>query len=803
MGRFADVIKRFAAAISVLILLGLAAFWSVKQVRFSADILTILPGDLPEVQGMIRLNQHFGRQGELIVTLDAPNLPTAEQAAQELAALFESHPELVGEVFWELPLDELAQKASGLLSWLWLNMDPQHMPSLEERLAEGNSQEAIEDTLEALSDAFIEAETVVRSYDPLGLMKIPGDLRSITGSEINPLVSKDGTFRVLYVEGAAKDFSDYREAAAWLDEMWALIHEWQDGWEQAKKQPVKIGFTGTPAFMGEIGTGMEKDMSGSLFLTTNLIATLFLLMHRRIVPLLWLIAMMLGIFVITINLGGLLYGDLSVMSAGFAAILMGLAVDYGVVLYREARHFQGDPIGLRQKIGPGIAWAAATTAAVFIALNLSSLPGISQLGSLVAIGVAVGAGVMLYAFSPLCIQFPVKGQLGPMPRAGVDSFVGKYALWTALAIPVVVLISSLIHGAPHLDKEFRPFKMRKGQSSASWALMESKLRPEGGAAPFIVVGKDSQELNTNLNAAIGRMEAEQKEGLIETYEAPTLLVPNLENQLANAELLAGLFSEQDRLVTELQEAGFSEEGWALTESMFDAWRSYLEPVLAQGSFAEWTMARVISHQDGEWAVLGAVTPTPEHGRAWIREVSNDNAAVASMRSLGAALNERISRDLVRVFFPMIAVLSLMLGLVFRNWRDVALTVFTMAFGAGILVVITHWTSLGWNSFNVCGVPLLFGTGLDYAIHMIFALRRANGDLGEVRLGISRALIFCGLSTTIGFGSLAFSSAEGLASLGQVCALGVLINTLAAVFLLPHWWKWLHRSPESPATPLTA
>jgi len=796
----------------VLIILGLlflAAFISVRQVRFSADILTMLPADLPEVQGMDWLNQHFARDGEMILTLSAPDALAAEESARDLTDTLLSHPELVSDVFWELPLDRLAQEASGMLAWFWLNGDPSQLDVLEQRLAKGQSEQQIEETLEILQDAFLDGGTIMRAYDPLGLSAIPDGLDSLGESEVNPLVSKDGSFRALYVEGSERKFADYREAAAWTEELRHIVAEWQKArLEQDPQAPkVEVGFTGTPAFMGEIGTGMEKDMRGSMTLTTLLISVLFWLMHRRHLPLMWLVVMMLIIFCVTINLASLFFGHLSVMSAGFAAILMGLAVDYGVVLYREGRHAEGSAEVLRRKIGPSVIWAAATTAAVFLSLNLSSLPGISQLGTLVSIGIAVGALVMLYLFSPLAVKFPVKGTLRDIPSAEVDAKIGKYAPWAALAVLALVLLSSLIKGAPHMDREFRPFNMRSGKANAAWQDMETHLRADRDAAPLIVVGTDPMDLSRNLKAAAERMAEAENAGLLHAYQAPVALVPNPENQRANAARIAQLFPEEPRLLQEIEAAGFSEDGLTLTQEMFQHWRDYraqleADPeaiVFAAGDFANWSVRRMVTHDDSQWAVLGTVTPNKDEGRAWIEAVCSENAAVASMRSLGTALNERIGRDLVRVFLPMIIILSLMLSLVFRNWRDVLLTIFTMGFGAAVIIVVTQWTSLGWNSFNVCGVPLLFGTGLDYAIHMIFALRRADGSLQQVRHGISRALIFCGLSTTIGFGSLAMSSAEGLASLGQVCALGVLVNMLAAVFLLPHWWSWVHRKEFQTST----
>ena len=82
--------------------------------------------------------------------------------------------------------------------------------------------------------------------------------------------------------------------------------------------------------------------------------------------------------------------------------------------------------------------------------------------------------------------------------------------------------------------------------------------------------------------------------------------------------------------------------------------------------------------------------------------------------------------------------------------------------------------------------------------MLFALRRSGGDLEVVRNGMGKAVAFCGLSSAIGFGSLATASADGLSSLGVVCAIGILANTFVAVILLPAWYRLVHPVSNSAA-----
>jgi lauroyl/myristoyl acyltransferase len=101
------------------------------------------------------------------------------------------------------------------------------------------------------------------------------------------------------------------------------------------------------------------------------------------------------------------------------------------------------------------------------------------------------------------------------------------------------------------------------------------------------------------------------------------------------------------------------------------------------------------------------------------------------------------------------------------------------------MALAGWT---WNLMNLMALPLMLGTGVDYTIFIQLALRRHGGDLLAVRRSVGRALMLCGGTAVAGFGSLAFSSNLGMASLGKVCAVGIGANALVSIFLLPAWWQ---------------
>jgi predicted RND superfamily exporter protein len=142
-----------------------------------------------------------------------------------------------------------------------------------------------------------------------------------------------------------------------------------------------------------------------------------------------------------------------------------------------------------------------------------------------------------------------------------------------------------------------------------------------------------------------------------------------------------------------------------------------------------------------------------------------------------------------------------LWLVFRKPREVLLSLATLLLSVGVLMAVMRTAGWSWNMMNLMAVPLLFGLGVDYSIHIQLALRRHHGDLAAVRQSVGRALLLAGGTTITAFGSLAFSSNAGLASLGRVCAVGITATMLIAVYLLPGWWRaWARKEQGAEQAP---
>ena len=354
----------------------------LARLRFDVEVLNLLPADAPAVHGLKIYQQHFANARELILYVHTADSETTESTARVIAERLRRETNLVAEVTWQPPWLEHPAQAAELIAYLWLNQPPEAFGQLTNRLAATNLNSMLATARDALATSLSPGDLARLSYDPFGLTSLPegaaGSAPSfVEGQEM--FASTDGTFRLLFVR-APSELASYRECAHWLQAVRRTVNEAVPP-ARRSSDGVAIGYTGRPAFVTEIAGGMERDVTASVGGTSLIIAMLFWLAHRRWRPMLWLLALLAVILAGTLALGGLIFGTVNVVSMGFAAILLGLAVDYAVVHYQEAlAHPDLSVPEIRHAIAPSIFWAAVTTITAFLVLNFGGLPGLGQSG---------------------------------------------------------------------------------------------------------------------------------------------------------------------------------------------------------------------------------------------------------------------------------------------------------------------------------------------------------------------------------------------------------------------------------------
>ncbi len=795
--------KRWLWLLLIPLALGLA------RLRFDVEVLNLLPSKLPVVQGLKLFQQHFASAEELIVTLEADSAETAEAGARSLAEHLRSKTNLVASAMWQSPWNEHPEQAAELAAAVWLNQPPEAFAALAARLTGTNVQATLADARERLAVSLSPGEVAQLSFDPYGFTRLPLPDASTAGFGPGQdfFSSADGKFRLITVK-AFIPLPGYRECINWLAAVRAEISEWQ----RARAGREKLGFTGRTVFVSEISSGMEHDMKESVALTAAVIAVLFWLAHRRWRPMLWLLTLLALILAATLALGGLFFGAINVVSLGFAAILLGLAVDYGVVHYQEAMASPDATVPeIRRAIGPSIFWAAVTTISAFLVLNLGGLPGLAQLGSLVALGVALSALVMLFLFLPPLFRDrqrrrdeqiaaglwpPTTHEKTTLPTPVMSPARRNFVI----AASVFLLIGAaavLSFGLPQLDRSPDPLQPRGSMANATLDAIKSRLGPSREPLWVIASGRDEGEVARQLELAEVVLARAKSNQTISGYLLPTPLWPHPEHQARNRATAAKLMVERERLATAALAGGFNTNSVLLANTVFDTWSAALARTNVfwpTNDMSRWILARMAARTDDGWLAAGFVfasDATNADGSSvssWATELESAGLLVSGWELLGDSLLHAVAERMWLVVAPMVGLILLSLWLAFRRPMEIFLSLAVLASSGLCLLAVMRVAGWSWNLLNLMALPLMLGTGVDYSIFMQLALRRHHGDLAGAHHAVGRALLLCGGTAVAGFGSLALSSNAGMASLGVVCAVGVGWNMLISVFLLPVWWR---------------
>ncbi len=782
-----------AVACLLFTLLGLS------RISFDVDILKMLPQDLPQVRGLGLFLKNFSQSDQLILTVEADTPEESDRITDAITHRLQEHPDLTRLVVSKSPWESSPGDLGELAAYLSLNSSQETFAALNERLAPAQRAKTLADTLERIGDSISPQEVTLASYDPFGI--VPSLLESglLSRSKTSEFSSADGTFRVLYVY-APQPLKNYKAAIAWIAAIKRAVQEWRI------LPGVTLGFTGEPSFVADISGAMEWDMSSSSFVTLVLIALVFLACYRRATPLLGLQLMLALIFALTLGAAGLFLKQLTVIGVGCAAILIGLSVDYGYFIFQRSLQHTGTVAQLRAQCWQYIAWTAGTTAAAFFSLNLSSLPGLSQLGNLVGFGVVIGATVMQLLFAPLALADRRKA--APPKASNIERLLcsprfAKAGFTLTLTLTLFLLGVLCLQGLPRM--EFSPGYLRPRHSDAYTGLerLSSKLMDTGDLLHLVVEGSSEAEVWERLQKANQFLSEEKAKGNVASFLTPLLFWPNPAAQQANLSLAGNLAREGDGLREALLEAGFTDQAFALTEQVLAQWQKWADrppqaiPLWPESPSSQWILDKISSRSPGRFLAAGAITPNPGKEDMLIEALDLPGTFIVGWPQLGKALQKVVPREIVAIICTLGALVLLLLAFALRSVRALLCFVLTTTLVFACLAALMSLMGMTWNIFNLAALLLLLGTGTDYSILILLSLRRNGGDLAATQKELFLVICLCASSAAAGFGTIGWANHLGLAVLGQTCALGLGLDALISLFLLPPAWKALQRLSAPP------
>jgi hopanoid biosynthesis associated RND transporter like protein HpnN len=653
------------------------------------------------------------------------------------------------------------------------------------------------------------------------------------------------------------DFSAFAPGRPGLRRLREIFAE--HGWNQ--EAGVRARITGNLVLQTEELDAVrgQAAMAGlASFLLVSVILFLALRSLRLILATLSTLAMGLAC---TAGFAALTIGHLNVISVAFAVLFIGLGVDFGihfVLRYREVRSGGFDHPGAladaAREVGSSLVLCALTTAIGFYAFIPTGYVGVAELGAI------SGTGMFISLFASLTV-LPAFMSIGrredrergprrfPETAVALPSFPIRHprvvcTVAALLAICALTLVPRLHFDANPLrvrdpgvesvrtfdelveEGEVNPWRIEvlaadlpaadalaarlRELGSVDRALTLSDYVPDDQEAKLLILEDVSLFLGLPIGGEVGDPPdlAEQIQSM-ERLRAAVERLEAEEESILIVESARDLGATLDRFLEEARDpdAGAAAVA-ALESSLVGAILERLGRLELALTASGVTLAdlpgavreRMIS-VDGRARI--EVYPTGnlnddavlERFVEEVRTVTPDATGISVYMLESARV---IVTALQQAFLSALVLIAALVWLIWRSLRDLALVMAPLTLAGLLTGAISVLAGLPINFADVIVLPLLLGIGVDSGIHLVHRHRSAIDPHVELlATSTSRAVLWSSLTTLASFGSLAFASHRGMATLGQLLTLGIALMLIANLMVLPALIALVDRRRQAP------
>ncbi len=838
---------RWFTVIATLVAAALCMTYAARNLGINTDTANMISASLPWRQHVTDFRESFPvRDRNLIVVVDAATPEQAERVAAALADRLDAQPDRFHSVFLAghgefferygllyLGVDELENLADRLaiaqplLGRLQQRFDG---AGLVQTLTEAVTQEDAE--LELADALYAEFGATIRAAargdrEPVSWQRVLGD----GGAEVS------GGGRSLLLLQPVQDFTRVSPAAGAIE----AIRQAADAVTADEPGLLSIRLTGSVALEHEELTSVSHSAGIAGLLALVMVAAVLLWALRSLlmvaIAVTTLVAGLLG----TAAFAAFAVGHLNLLSVAFAVLYIGLGIDFIIHMCLRTRELLSQNVALDEalvetarSVGSSLVICAITTAAGFYAFIPTPFQGVSELGLISGTGMFISLFASLTLLPALCaVLLPLARHTEPTrwfgARLGRPVSGHPRGIFTVAALVFVVSLLLL----PWVSFDSNPVHLRDPNTESVRTLDELADGNEAAMLQLIAIAPDHDtalaweqsllqlSVVREVRTAASLVPADQEEkvwvledlGLLMGRDFSSLqrLPPDPDAFLASLRALrAAVLARPDdpalrRLRDDLDTLLPAVDGMADADAarVLDALEhdlllnlpGQLERLEAGLAARPFDVGELPATLTDRWFTAG--------GRELIEIVAAGNMlddAVA--REFVAAVREIVpsatgtpvihleaSSTVVRSFqlaFLYALIMVFVLLLVFlRDLKDALLVLVPIVFAATVTAGLTVLLDIPFNFANVIALPLLMGVGVDSSIHIVHRMRAAPPRDGLLHAtSTARAVYASGLTTIASFGNLAFATHVGMASMGKLLTIGLVVSMLATLVLLP-------------------
>ena len=758
---------RYALA---LIAFAALALFAAKSLRIESDFTAFLPPSTTPEERLLIAQLRDGLVSRLmLVALQGADEKTLAQISRKLADRLGRAPEF--EYAANGSLDQFVAQGEVLMRHRYalsptINADKFSVPGLHA---------ALEEQLAQMASPFGALSRTIMARDPTGeflAIVRQFDTGAMPAMRHGVWFSADGRRAFLIAQTRAPGFDSERQEQAMLVVRRAL-------YEAHPK--VDAILTGPGVFAAESRRLIRSDAERLSALSALVILAMLILVYRSALAVVLVVIPVAFGLLIGVRVGNAVVGSVHAITLGFAATLIGEAVDYPSYLLLNTA--PGEPArSAAKRLRVTLALAVLSTVVSALALTLSSFKGLAQLGVLTMVGVLVAGLTTQYLIPWLLDDHALAFARVKLPSAGFLSRAGRP--WPAAVAAFMVVCAGAWLAYLH------PAWWQRDLAGISpvppdMRAQDAQLRREMGApevSVFLASRGSSQiaalQAAENVLPVLQRWQAEK---WIRSFDSPAKFLPTPDTQHSRLRALPDAVELERNLAQALKGLPFRADAFRPFVEEAGAARQATAQMATPVTMASYAgtplgarLNALVVELDGQWLVL-----TPLGGVVEPEKLVRDLASMPQMNSQLVDLKQ-ISSDMVDGFRREAlaqagwgaALIVILLAVGLRSISRALHVALPAAAALVLTVAVLVACGERLSVFHLVALLLVLGIGLNYAL---FFERVAVDDNERVRTRL--ALAVCSTSTIITFGLLALSSTPVLHAIGSTVALGAMLALL--------------------------
>lgn len=626
---------------------------------------------------------------------------------------------------------------------------------------------------------------------------------------------------------------------------------------QTRFPAVRLGVTGMPVLEFDEMASSQRDMTLASILSVVLVLLLLLLGYGNLRFALLAGAVLLVGMAWTFGFITLTVGHLNLLSVSFAAILVGLGIDFSIHFLARFAELRGsglEPaaafVATITQSGRGVTTGAFTTAAAFFCAGLTEFTGVAELGVIAGGGILICLAAAFLVLPALALEVEERWPLPPTRAAvGIAPLLDKLAARPWWVIAAMVLLAAVtLPGVTRVRYDHNLLNLQpKRLASVEWehvllnradrsvwfavSMAESpeqlaSLKQRFEALSSVERTEEILSLTPSSSPESRRLIAAIRDRVAALPAAAPLLpaIPPADLPLELGRLF-GEMAAADRelavLVGEIQRLAQATDPVELSRRL-SVWRQELaEQVLTRlrgltrhadpapptaADLDASLVSRFVGHRGTHLLRVYAKGDIWEREslERFVREVERIDPRITGHPIQTYYASGQMQQAYLHAGAYALLAVAMMMMLDFSSIRATLIALVPLVLGFGLLVGLMGWLAIPFNAANTIILPVLLGIGVDNGVHVVHDWRSQRPGGYRLRSSMAVAMLLCSATTMAGFCSMIFARHQGLRTLGQVLTLGIAcclatsIGFLPAILTVIDRWRSSRRAQRSNA-----